>query len=200
MSAGLSLTGLTVSYGPRTVLNELSVDLTPGRVHGLIGPNGAGKSTLVKAVLGLIAYEGSVTVSGRSLASMNPRQRARHLAYLAQETSSPADFTGRQLVEMGRYARQSRFAAMSSADERAVDAALRLTGADAWAQPTGSRHQRRGASAHRPGQSTGSGGSGAGSRRTDLGVGHVTRDGRALSAAPLARRRSGEQARRSRPA
>ena len=32
MSAGLSLTGLTVSYGPRTVLNELSVDLTPGRV------------------------------------------------------------------------------------------------------------------------------------------------------------------------
>jgi iron complex transport system ATP-binding protein len=134
MSAGLSLTGLTVSYGPRTVLNELSVDLTPGRVHGLIGPNGAGKSTLVKAVLGLIAYEGSVTVSGRSLASMNPRQRARHLAYLAQETSSPADFTGRQLVEMGRYARQSRFAAMISADERAVDAALRLTGADAWAQ------------------------------------------------------------------
>ncbi|WIY83137.1 ABC transporter ATP-binding protein [Propionimicrobium sp. PCR01-08-3] len=133
-SAGLRATGLTVRYGVRTIVDDLTLDIRPGRIHGLIGPNGTGKSTLVKALLGLVDYQGTVRVGGIDLRSMNPRSRARHLAYLAQHTISAADFTGRQLVELGRYARRSRFAAIDPDERRAVQQALRMTGADKWAE------------------------------------------------------------------
>ncbi|MFT3945101.1 MAG: ABC transporter ATP-binding protein [Ancrocorticia sp.] len=132
-ASGISLADLRVSYGPRPILDGISLDFAPGKVHGLIGPNGAGKSTLVKALLNLIPYEGTVKVGGRDTQSMKPRERARHLSYLAQDTARASDFTGRQLVEMGRYARSSRFSSVTADDVAAVDAALHLTGAGAWA-------------------------------------------------------------------
>ncbi len=132
-SSGISLVDLRVRYGTRTILDGISVDFAPGKVHGLIGPNGAGKSTLVKALLSLIPYEGTVQVAGHDTLSMKPRERARHLSYLAQNTTGASDFTGRQLVEMGRYARSSRFSSVTTDDVAAVDAALELTGATAWA-------------------------------------------------------------------
>ena len=134
VTAGLRVRNLSVAYGSRVVLRDISLDLAPGRIHGLIGPNGAGKSTLVKAVLGLVEHTGEVEVAGSPLRGMSPRQRALRMAYLAQDTSVTADFTGRQLVAMGRYARQSRFAVMSAEDVDAVSTALALTGADRWAE------------------------------------------------------------------
>ncbi|MFT0846672.1 ABC transporter ATP-binding protein [Actinomycetaceae bacterium L2_0104] len=144
--SGLALSDVRVRYGPRTILDGLTLNLGAGKVHGLIGPNGAGKSTLAKAVLGLVPYEGTVTVSGHDTKMMNPRRRARHLSYLAQDASMPSDLTGRQLVEMGRYARSSRFGTPTEDDEAAVDAALALTGAFRWdsrpvAQTSGGEQQ-----------------------------------------------------------
>ncbi len=132
-TSGISITDLQVRYGTRTILDGLTLELSAGKVHGLIGPNGAGKSTLVKAMLSLVPHEGTVTVAGHDIQSMNPRRRARHLSYLAQDMARASDFTGRQLVEMGRYARSSRFSSPSDTDIAAVDAALHLTGAHTWA-------------------------------------------------------------------
>lgn len=132
-SSGISLRDLRVHYGTRTILDGVTLDFRPGKVHGLIGPNGAGKSTLVKALLNLIPYEGTVTVAGLDTRVMKPRERARHVSYLAQDMAGASDFTGRQLVEMGRYARSSRFSSITADDVAAVDAALTLTGAGAWA-------------------------------------------------------------------
>ena len=47
------LTNIVKRYGRRTVLDGVSIDVTPG-VTGLVGPNGAGKSTLVRSILGLV--------------------------------------------------------------------------------------------------------------------------------------------------
>ena len=51
----VTLNKISVTFGHRRVLNEISLSLRPGRILTLLGPNGAGKSTLVRVVLGLIA-------------------------------------------------------------------------------------------------------------------------------------------------
>ena len=55
MSSLITLEKISVSFGQRRVLSDVSLSLQPGRILTLLGPNGAGKSTLVRVVLGLIA-------------------------------------------------------------------------------------------------------------------------------------------------
>lgn len=50
----ISLRDVSVIRGDRTLLDQVSLSIEPGRIVTLIGPNGAGKSTLVKVALGLI--------------------------------------------------------------------------------------------------------------------------------------------------
>lgn len=61
----ISIRGLSKSYGPKTVLQDINIEIYPGQVIGYIGPNGAGKSTTVKILCGLLTdYQGSVTING----------------------------------------------------------------------------------------------------------------------------------------
>jgi ABC-2 type transport system ATP-binding protein len=62
----IQATGLHKSYGSSVALNSIDLDVAEGRILGLIGPNGAGKTTLLNAILGLTAYQGSLTVLGRN--------------------------------------------------------------------------------------------------------------------------------------
>ncbi|CAI1956847.1 zinc ABC transporter ATP-binding protein ZnuC [Serratia proteamaculans] len=55
MSTLTTLKNISVSFGSRKVLSNISLSLQPGRILTLLGPNGAGKSTLVRVVLGLVA-------------------------------------------------------------------------------------------------------------------------------------------------
>ncbi|WP_104082306.1 ABC transporter ATP-binding protein [Cryobacterium sp. Y11] len=125
---------LNVFFGERQVLHDLSLTTAPGRVHGLIGPNGAGKSTVLRALAGLVRIRsGNVLLAGHTLARLSARERARSIALLPQDTALDADFTGTELVLMGRYARHGRFGALNAHDERMAAAALTQTGAAAWA-------------------------------------------------------------------
>ena len=56
--------GLTLRYGPKLAVSDLSFSVPPGRVVGLLGHNGAGKTTLMKALVGLKAAEGELRVLG----------------------------------------------------------------------------------------------------------------------------------------
>ncbi|MDF2558622.1 MAG: ATP-binding cassette protein [Microbacterium sp.] len=68
--ARLRVRGVRKSFGERTVLSEVDLDLPPGRILGLLGPNGAGKSTLISIANGSLAPDsGSVFVDGIDLAS-----------------------------------------------------------------------------------------------------------------------------------
>lgn len=55
MSTLVSLDRISVAFGERNVLSDISLNLQSGRILTLLGPNGAGKSTLVRVVLGLLA-------------------------------------------------------------------------------------------------------------------------------------------------
>jgi len=63
----LAFSHITKRYGDRTVVDDLTFTVQPGRVTGFLGRNGAGKSTTMKVLLGLAsADQGRATIGGRS--------------------------------------------------------------------------------------------------------------------------------------
>ena len=65
MNAIVSARGLRKAYKNKVALDSTDFDIGPGKIIGLIGPNGAGKTTALKAVLGLIPFDGELKVLGR---------------------------------------------------------------------------------------------------------------------------------------
>ena len=61
----VSARGLRKAYKNKLALDGTNFDIPAGRIIGLIGPNGAGKTTALKAVLGLIPFEGELKVLGK---------------------------------------------------------------------------------------------------------------------------------------
>ncbi|HVV97341.1 MAG TPA: ABC transporter ATP-binding protein [Rhodanobacteraceae bacterium] len=74
---------LSKSYGATKALDDVSFDIEAGRIVGLIGPNGAGKTTALKAILGLVDFDGELSVLG-----FDPR---RERAKLMEEVCFIAD-------------------------------------------------------------------------------------------------------------
>ena len=64
MSAVISARGLTKRYGKRTAVDGIDFEIPAGRIVGLIGPNGSGKTTTLKAALGLVPFDGELSVMG----------------------------------------------------------------------------------------------------------------------------------------
>ena len=78
----LVLTGITKSYGSRRVLDDVSFEVSPGRLTGFVGGNGAGKTTTMRIVLGLLSSDGGrVELDGRPLGSAD----RRHFGYMPEE-------------------------------------------------------------------------------------------------------------------
>jgi branched-chain amino acid transport system ATP-binding protein len=74
-AAPLSIAGLSVARGGRTVLHGVSIDVPPGEVTTLLGPNGAGKSSLVLAVAGVLRpTAGRVLLGDRDLGRQRPEK------------------------------------------------------------------------------------------------------------------------------
>jgi ABC-2 type transport system ATP-binding protein len=94
------LDGVVKRYGSRTVLDNVSLEVTPG-ITGLVGPNGAGKSTLVRSILGLVRLAaGSVRVFGLDPAR-EPRRVRSLLGVVPEDECAVPGLSG---VEMVRYA------------------------------------------------------------------------------------------------
>ncbi len=64
MNSVIAAKGLSKHYGKHVAVDDISFDIAPGRIVGLIGPNGSGKTTTLKAALGLIPFDGELSVMG----------------------------------------------------------------------------------------------------------------------------------------
>jgi iron complex transport system ATP-binding protein len=121
----LKIDNLSVSYGSRRVLHNVSLNVQSGEVAALIGPNGAGKSTLVRAVSGVIPVDGgTVRTNGTDLLALPPMQRARHLAVVPQAVSLPPAFSVWETVLLGRTPYLNFLGQTSAADEAIARRAL----------------------------------------------------------------------------
>src|SRR5512142_1845271 len=99
----LKIEHMTVTYGARRVLRDVSLEVPRGQVTALIGPNGSGKSTLIRAVSGVVPIEsGKVEVDGRALADLSTMERARYLAVVPQARNVPPAFSVYESILLGR--------------------------------------------------------------------------------------------------
>jgi ABC-2 type transport system ATP-binding protein len=78
----LEINNLTKRFGDKTAVDNLSLSIEDGEIHGFIGPNGAGKTTTIKCCCGILDFdEGEITVNGNSVKT-NPLACKSVLAYI----------------------------------------------------------------------------------------------------------------------
>lgn len=80
----LDVVGLTKKYGKLLANDNVCLSVDAGEVAILVGPNGAGKSTAIKAIAGLLRYEGTITIDGHPNKSSEAK---RQLGYIPEAPS-----------------------------------------------------------------------------------------------------------------
>lgn len=82
----LEVRHLTKRFGAYTALRDVSLSLPRQETHCLLGSSGSGKSTLLRSMLGLIPVDqGEILWNGRSLVTLQARDRASLIGYMPQE-------------------------------------------------------------------------------------------------------------------
>ncbi|MBC7195510.1 MAG: ATP-binding cassette domain-containing protein, partial [Caldisericia bacterium] len=63
----LKIENLTVEFGKLVAVNNFSMEVKEGEIHGLIGPNGAGKTTVFNAIYNFVPYKGKIIFNEKNL-------------------------------------------------------------------------------------------------------------------------------------
>jgi iron complex transport system ATP-binding protein len=122
---------ISLRYGARPVLSDVSLTLASGELVIILGPNGAGKSTLLKVLTGdLQPDHGSVSFDGRPLARIPIDELARERAVLSQSMGLNFPFTVFEIVRLGLEAGRG---SLSRAEvNRLLPRALKAVGLDGF--------------------------------------------------------------------
>lgn len=126
MRSILSVKELSVNYGPKLALDNVSVNIPSGKIVGVIGPNGSGKTSFLKAILGLIS-------SSSEYVKFKEAEVSKHLSqisYVPQRESIDWNFpvSVMDVVLMGRYSKKSLFRRSNLQDKKKALEALDLVG------------------------------------------------------------------------
>lgn len=110
---------ITFPGASRPALQDVAVDVGPGRLVAIVGPNGGGKTTILRALLGLVRGQGTVTLAERPIEAWSARERARRIGLVAQREEYPFAWRVSEVVSFGRYAWLPALASLR-ADDRTV--------------------------------------------------------------------------------
>ncbi|MGH2826754.1 MAG: ABC transporter ATP-binding protein [Actinomycetota bacterium] len=117
----VTASGLSVSYGGSPVIEDLDLDVGAGAWLTLIGPNGAGKTTVLRAIAGLVSFEGGVRIGSLDVRRATRREVARSVAYVPQRPLMPAGTSVDDYLLMGRNPYIGYFSTETRADLVAVN-------------------------------------------------------------------------------
>lgn len=91
-------------YNSKTVVEDVSIEITKGKITSFIGPNGAGKSTVLSMISRLITRDsGEVLIEGKDMGKFNSNELAKKIAILKQANHINIRLTIRELVAFGRF-------------------------------------------------------------------------------------------------
>ena len=101
----ISVDNLIKHFGKTTAVERLSFDISSGETVALWGPNGAGKTTALRCLLGVLPFDGTITVGGNSSRSESKMVR-QQIGYVPQEVRLHSDLTVKETISF--YARLRR--------------------------------------------------------------------------------------------
>jgi len=106
----LEIENISIGFGVREVLRDVSFALLEGEIIALLGPNGAGKTTLIRAMNGTLPVQrGEIVISRKRLSEISRREIARHIAVVAQENETKFPVSVLQFVLSGRFVHGNAF-------------------------------------------------------------------------------------------
>ena len=120
---------VSISYGKKEILEDVSMEFEKGKITTIIGPNGCGKSSLLKTIpRTVIPTAGMAYFEDKPIKSYAPKELAKKIAYLPQIHTSPDDIDIRTLVSYGRYPYKKFGSGLTEEDREIIEDTLEMTG------------------------------------------------------------------------
>jgi iron complex transport system ATP-binding protein len=120
---------VSVAYGDRAILTDVSLSLCAGERVALVGPNGAGKSTLLRVLTGVMEPRaGDVALRGEAIGLLDRKAVARQIAVVPELVQVPFAMSVREVVGLGRLPHDPPLSGPRPVDDDAVEAALERVG------------------------------------------------------------------------
>lgn len=123
---------LSVKYGNKTIVDDVSFSVEEGQWLMIIGPNGAGKTTIISAISQGVPYQGEILFEGKNIRRCKSRDLAKMFGVLTQNHYVGYSFTVEEVIRLGRYAHTKGFLSGGESDG---DSKVRLAAARTGMEP-----------------------------------------------------------------
>jgi len=108
-----------------TIIQNIDFSIYAGETVAIVGPNGAGKTSLLKCLYGEHRdYSGQISIKGKSLQQISPKQVAKKIAVVSQHAESVFNLSALDIVSMGLIPHKGLFDTTTTADHIKIDQAL----------------------------------------------------------------------------
>jgi len=117
----LKIENVSYAYHHRQVLKQIHLEVANNEIVCLLGPNGSGKTTLLNCICGYLhPDEGDITLKNKSILKMSDIERAKNIAYIAQESDVDVPYRVFEMVLMGVTPHLNIFTSPKKEDEHKV--------------------------------------------------------------------------------
>jgi len=124
----LGIKNVSIRYQSRLIVEDVSLNVQPGKIMALIGPNGSGKTTLIRGVTGVIPMAGGrIEFSGKDLTPLDESNRAKIISVVPQILRLPSGFSVFDTVAFGRTPHIDWLGRLTEKDHHLIEAALQNT-------------------------------------------------------------------------
>lgn len=128
MSSLINTHNLSLIIGNKTLIENVTFNISQGDYLCILGPNGAGKSSLLKSLIGILPVsKGELFIHNKSVSDYSQKQLAQLISYVPQASGRQLPFNVVEFVKMARYPFHSALSDWQPTDQQALDSALDIT-------------------------------------------------------------------------
>ena len=115
----LKLNDIHFSIEDKKILDGISANFEPGKIHGIIGPNGSGKSTMLKNICRIWEPQsGTILINNKDYRSIPRKELSKMVTLVPQHTNVGFPIPVYDIVAMGRNPHLGRFEGLKKTDRK----------------------------------------------------------------------------------